>query len=65
MRKCLLFAVLALTLAGTAVAARASGLADFNRAAAAAYGHYRAAASCERRNSTQICGNRWPRHCRY
>ena len=45
MRKCLLFAVLALTLAGTAGAARASGLADFNRAAAAAYGHYRAAAS--------------------
>ncbi len=45
MRKCLLFAVLALTLTGPAGAARASDLADFNSAAAAAYGHYRAAVS--------------------
>ncbi len=42
MRTWLLTAVLALALAG---AARASDLADFNTAVAAAYGHYRAAAA--------------------
>ena len=45
MRMSLLPAVFALALAGAAGIARASDLADFNQATAAAYGHYRAAAS--------------------
>jgi hypothetical protein len=45
MRKYVLSAAVALALAGPAATSAASDLADFNRAAAAAYGHYRAAAS--------------------
>ncbi len=45
MRMCLLPVVFALALVGAAGLARASDLADFNEASAAAYEHYRAATS--------------------
>ncbi len=54
MREYLLPAVVALALSGPAATVVASDLADYNTAAAAAYGHYRAAASYLRTGNISI-----------